>query len=232
MEPWIPPTSLPSTRSLREVVYDHLRDEMSRGTLKAGSFLDLDQLAARLMVSRTPLREALLHLESQGFVTVIPRKGFRLNPLTIDDIRHYFEIIGALEAATMKAVGQGLGPAELARMHELNGAMTEAVAAGDFSLYYDLNLAFHEVYLGRSDNQCLLDMIRSLKQRLYDWPRREGFVKAWEEDSVENEHERLIQLLEAGAIEEAGDYLQKVHWSFELQQPYIQAYFFASQGNR
>jgi hypothetical protein len=57
-------------------------------------------------------------------------------------------------------------------------------------------------------------------------------VKAWEEDSVQNEHEGLIQLLEAGAIEEAGDYLQKVHWSFELQQPYIRAYFFASQGNR
>jgi DNA-binding GntR family transcriptional regulator len=117
-------------------------------------------------------------------------------------------------------------------MHELNGAMNEAVATGDFNLYYDLNLAFHEVYLGRSDNHCLLGMIRSLKQRLYDWPRREGFVKAWEEDSVQNEHERLIQLLEAGAIEEAGDYLQKVHWSFELQQPYIRAYFFASQGNR
>lgn len=231
MESWIPPSSAPPTRSLREEVYDHLRDEMSRGTLKAGSFLDLDRLAARLMVSRTPLREALLHLETQGFVTVIPRKGFRLNPLSIDDIRHYFEIIGALESATMKAVGRGLGPDDIARMHELNGAMVEAVAAGDFNLYYDLNLAFHEVYLGKSDNHCLLGMIRSLKQRLYDWPRREGFVKAWEEDSVQTEHERLIQLLEAGAIEEAGDYLQKVHWSFELQQPYIQAYFFASQGN-
>ena len=229
MEPWIPPTSAPLTRSLREEVYDHLRNEMSCGGLQPGSFLDLDQLAEKLKVSRTPLREALLHLEAQGFVTVIPRKGFRLNPLTIDDIRHYFEIIGALESSTMKSVGHGLGPADITRMHELNAAMKEAVATSDFSLYYDLNLAFHEIYLNRSDNQCLLGMIRSLKQRLYDWPRREGFVKAWEEDSIRNEHETLIRLLERGEIDEAGDYLQKVHWSFELQQPYIQAYFFASQ---
>ena len=232
MDSWIPPTTAPLTRSLREEVYDHLRDEMSCGGLQPGAFLDLDQLAEKLKVSRTPLREALLHLETQGFVTVIPRKGFRLNPLSIDDIRHYFEIIGALESSTMKSVGQGLGPEDIRRMHELNAAMKEAVATSDFNLYYDLNLAFHEVYLSRSDNHCLLGMIRSLKKRLYDWPRREGFVKAWEEDSIQNEHESLISLLERGAIDEAGDYLQKVHWSFELQRPYILAYFFASQGQK
>ena len=220
------------TRSLREQVYEFLRDEMNRGELQPGAFLDLNAIAGRLGVSRTPLREALLQLETQGFVTVLPRKGFRLNALSMDDIRHFFEIIGALEAATVMRVGHGLGPADIARMRQLNAAMMAAVAAGDFRLYYELNTAFHEVYLGRSDNQYLLGTIRSLKQRLYDWPRREGFVRAWEEDSIQNEHERLIGLLERGAVAEAADYLQHVHWSFELQQPYIQAYFFASQGVR
>jgi DNA-binding GntR family transcriptional regulator len=232
MEPLAPTNSAPLNRSLREEVYDYLRNEMNRGGLQPGAFLDLNQLAKKLGVSRTPLREALLHLETLGFVTVLPRKGFRLNPLSLDDIRHYFEIIGALESATMKSVGHELGAADIALMHQLNASMTEAVAANDFALYYDLNLAFHEVYLGRSDNHDLLGIIRSLKQRLYDWPRREGFVKAWEEDSIQNEHENLIRILERGAVNEAADYLQNVHWSFKLQQPYIQAYFFASQGNK
>jgi DNA-binding GntR family transcriptional regulator len=226
------PANTPWTRSLREEVYDHLRDGMSRGNLQPGSFLDVVELAKKLGVSRTPLREALLHLETQGFVTVLPRKGFRLNPLSIDDIRHYFQIVGALESAVMKEVGHGLGPEDIALMHRLNTSMTEAVASSDFRLYYELNLAFHEVYLGRSDNRYLLGVIRSLKQRLYDWPRREGFVKAWEEDSIRIEHEELICLLERGAISEAADYLQNVHWSFKLQQAYINSYFFASQGNR
>lgn len=131
----------------------------------------------------------------------------------------------------MLTVGPSLGPADLARMRELNVAMAESVAANDFTRYYDTNLAFHEVYLGRSQNRQLLEMIRSLKQRLYDWPRREGFVKAWEQESIHVEHERLLLLLEMGAIEEAAAYLQHVHWSFKLQEPYIHAYFFASQGS-
>lgn len=231
MEPRVPPFSTTQNRSLREEVYDYLRNEMNRGGLQPGSFLDLDHLAKRIGVSRTPLREALLHLETQGFVTVLPRRGFRLNPLSLEDIRNYFEIIGALESATMLSVGRNLVPADIAHMRQLNLAMADAVAANDFTRYYELNLAFHEVYLGRSSNQQLLDMIRSLKQRLYDWPRREGFVKAWEEESIQVEHERLLQFLEQGAIEDAAAYLQHVHWSFQLQEPYLHAYFFASQGS-
>ena len=231
MEHRVPPFSTTPNRSLREAVYDYLRNEMNRGGLQPGSFLDLNVLAKRIGVSRTPLREALLHLEIQGFVTVLPRKGFRLNPLSLDDIRNYFEIIGALESATMLGVGPCLTPDDVARMRQLNQAMAEAVAANDFTTYYELNVTFHEVYLGRSSNPQLLDLIRSLKKRLYDWPRREGFVKAWEEESIHVEHEALLGFLERGAIEEAAAYLQHVHWSFKHQEAYIHAYYFASQGS-
>jgi DNA-binding GntR family transcriptional regulator len=202
---------------------------MNQGDLQPDAFLDLNAIAQRLGISRTPLREALLQLETQGFVTVLPRRGFRLNRLTLDDIRHYYEILGALESATLKQHGAALLAGDVERMRELNAAMAAAVAAGDFDRYYDLNLAFHEVYLGLSDNRALLALVRSLKQRLYDWPRRSGFVKAWEEHSVAAEHARFLELLGRGAIREAADYLQDVHWSFKVQEHFIQAYYFASQ---
>ena len=216
------------TRSLREQVYDFLRAEMARGGLKAGAFLDLNELATRLGVSRTPLREALLHLESQGFVTVLPRRGFRLNALTLDDIRHFYEIIGALEAAVLRGVGRSLGPADFARMRALDAAMTEAVAARDFDRYYAANLAFHDVYLRRGDNVRLVSQVHLLKQRLYDWPRRETMVQAWEQHSVV-EHEDFLQLLEHGAVDEAAKHLQDVHWSFAVQERFIHAYYFAGR---
>lgn len=216
------------TRSLREQVYEYLRDEMSRGGLQPGAFLDLNDLAQRLGISRTPLREALLQLESQGFVTVLPRRGFRLNPLTLDDIRHYYEIIGALEAATLRHFGASLGPEDFARMRELDVAMNQAVAASDFDTYYELNLAFHDVYLGRSDNKRLLAQVRLLKQRLYDWPRREGMVQSWEQHSM-TEHERFIRLLEEGRIPEAAAFVEDVHWSFQVQEKYIHDYYFSTQ---
>ncbi len=221
-----PPVPVLETRSLREQVYDYLREEMAGGGIQPGEFIDLNALAARLGVSRTPLREALLHLESQGFVSVLPRRGFRLNALTLDDIRHFYEIIGALEAAALRSVGPSLGPADFARMRQLDTAMAEAVAARDFDKYYAANLAFHDVYLRRSDNARLVAQVHLLKQRLYDWPRRERMVQAWEQHSVV-EHEDFVRLLEQGAFQDAAAHLQDVHWSFTVQERFIHAYYFA-----
>ncbi|MDO8835782.1 MAG: GntR family transcriptional regulator [Vicinamibacterales bacterium] len=222
-------SALLQTRSLREQVYEYLRDQMATGGLQPGAFLDLNQLAARLGISRTPLREALLHLESQGFVTILPRRGFRLNALTLDDIRHYYEIIGALEAAALRSVGPAFGPSDFARMRALDAAMTAAVAERDFDRYYEANLAFHDVYLRRSDNSRLVAQVHLLKQRLYDWPRRENMVQAWEQHSVV-EHEEFLQLLERGDVAGAAAHLQDVHWSFAVQERFIHAYYFADHG--
>lgn len=219
------PTAPLHTRSLREQVYEYLRDQMARGGLQPGAFLDLPDLASRLGVSRTPLREALLHLESQGFVTVLPRRGFLLNPLTLDDIRHFYEIIGALEAAAITSVGRLLGPDDFARMRALDAEMAEAVAVRDFDRYYAANLAFHDTYLLRSDNRRLVAQVHLLKQRLYDWPRRRAMLQAWERHSVV-EHEEFLRLLEAGQIDRAAAHLRDVHWSFAVQKPFIDAYYF------
>ena len=214
------------TRSLREQVYNYLRAEMASGGLKPGVFIDLNELASRLGVSRTPLREALLNLESQGFVTILPRRGFRLNELTLDDIRHFYEIIGALEAAALRDVGYSLTDEDFAQMRALDVEMNVAVAARDFDRYYVANLAFHDTYLCRSTNARLVAQVHLLKQRLYDWPRRAAMVQAWEQHSV-TEHEDLLALLALGDIDAAADHLQHVHWSFTVQEPFIHAYYFA-----
>ena len=223
--------SLLHTRSLREQVYDYLRAEMASGGLQPGAFLDLNELADRLGVSRTPLREALLHLERQGFVTVLPRRGFQLNELSLDDIRHFYEIIGALEASALRTIGYTLTSADFLHMRALDDAMKVAVTARDFDRYYAANLAFHDVYLERSDNARLVAQVHLLKQRLYDWPRRESMMQAWEEHSVV-EHEDFLALLERGNIEAAADHLQHVHWSFTVQERFIHAYYFAARPQR
>lgn len=214
------------TRTLRAQVYDVLREEMGRGALQPGGFLDLNGLAGRLGISRTPLREALLQLANEGFVTVLPRRGFRINALGRDDIRHFYEILGALEGAALKLAAPALGPPEFARMRELNRGMAAAVEAEDFDRYYALNLAFHDVVLDRCDNTRMVGQIRLLKQRLYDWPRRAGMVRSWEEHSV-GEHEAFLHLLEQGRVAEAAAHLQDVHWSFQVQERFIHAYYFA-----
>lgn len=207
-------------------MYEHLRSEMARGGLVEGSFLEVDAIAAEVGVSRTPLREALLQLAHEGFVTILPRRGFLIEPLTADDIRHFYQIIGALEAAALRSVGGLLTPHHLAAMRRLNEEMARALEADDFDAYYALNLAFHDTWLALSDNERLKAQVASLKRRLYDWPRRRGFVKAWEERSIRGEHERLLALLEAGDVDGAARHLQDVHWSFDAQAAFIRDYYF------
>jgi DNA-binding GntR family transcriptional regulator len=215
-------------KSLREQVYDHLRLLLNRGDLRPGVFLDQKALEARLGVSRTPLRDALLQLESEGFVTILPRRGVEVRPLTRDDIRHLYEIVGALEGAALLAAFPRLGRAEAAALARLNREMKRAVEAGDFDRYYDRNLAFHDVFLDRCDNERLVRLVRNLKQRLYDWPRRRGFVKAWELASV-REHAAFARLVAKGEARAAADHLRDVHWSYAVQQRFVEQYYFADE---
>lgn len=212
-------------RSLRQQVYEYLRDAINRGELDAGSFLDQKQLAETLGISKTPLRDALIQLETEGFVSILPRRGVVVNRLTLEDIRHLYEIIGALEGAALVSVGDRLDEAHFEQMHSLNAEMVEAVQAGDFDTYYARNVAFHQVFLILSGNRSLLRQVENAKHRLYDFPRRSQFLPEWELASTK-EHAALLQLLEAGDLRGAADYLRDVHWSFEVQQPFILQYYF------
>jgi DNA-binding GntR family transcriptional regulator len=215
-------------KSLREQVYEHLRQLLNRGELRPGALLDLDALEARLGVSRTPLRDALLQLESEGFVEILPRRGVRVRALAHEDVRHLYEMIGALEGAALLAASPRLGPPEAAALRRLNREMKRAVEAGDFDRYYERNLAFHDVFLGLCDNERLVRLVRTLKQRLYDWPRRRGFVKAWERASV-GEHTAFARLVARGEARAAADHLRDVHWSYAVQERFIEAYYFAAE---
>lgn len=217
------------TRSLREQVYDYLRGEMARGGMQPGAFLDLNALAARLGISRTPLRDALLQLEVEGFVEILPRRGFRLKPLGPEEIRNLYEIVGALESAALVLAGPRIGREGIEAMHAANAAMREAVEAEDFERFYAQNLAFHAVFLHACGNPRLVALADSLKQRLYDWPRRRGMVKDWEARSV-LEHARLLELLEQGDYQAAAAHQRDVHWSYAVQEAFLKVYYAVEQG--
>lgn len=213
-----------SVVSLRQQVYDYLRGQMNSGELSPGSAINLGEMSARFGISRTPLREALLQLETEGFVTIYPRKGIVVNPLTESDIRHTYEVIGALEASVVFNEREKITSVETGRMRRLNGLMRESLDRNDFTTFYVHNIAFHNVYLDLTDNSGLVRAVMTLKQRLYDFPRRKGFVKEWETAST-GEHEHFIKLLESGDAKGASDYMRDVHWSFDVQKPWIRRYY-------
>lgn len=222
--PASPAKPILQTRSLREQVYDYLRGEMASGGMQPGAFLDLNALARELGISRTPLRDALLQLEVEGFVEILPRRGFRLKPLDLEEIRNIYQIVGALESAALATAGPRLGKAGLASMKAENEAMDKAIRADDYEAFFAHNLAFHGLFLEASGNPRMAALVHSLKRRLYDWPRRKVFLKSWEERSI-REHARLLQLMGRGKFEEAAAFHRDVHWSFEVQESFVRVYY-------
>ena len=218
------PTMPLNRTSLREQVYEILRDQLDTGDLKPGSVIRQDEIAQKLGVSRTPLREALLRLELEGFVIIKPRSGILVRRLTEQTIRNLYQMIGALEASVLVTESAALTDEKIARMRTHNEEGRAALAADDFESYYAANLALHDGYLQLSNNRELVHSVAAMKQRLYDFPRKRTFVKEWELASVD-EHEEIISHLEAGDFAWAAEIVRDVHWSFEVQKDFIRSYY-------
>jgi DNA-binding GntR family transcriptional regulator len=211
-------------KSLKEQVYEYLSGQLEKGEIRPGTTLNLDKTSQKLGVSRTPLRDALLQLEMEGFVSILPRRGVIINHLTLQDIRSYYEIIGALESTALLAAFEKMSCSQIKRMYDLNSEMEKAIEQDNFNQYYQKNLKFHNIFLDLYGNPNLAKIVNTLKRRLYDFPRQEGFVKQWEQASI-GEHKEFVRLIEQGKKEEAANYIRDVHWSFEVQEKFIKRYY-------
>ena len=224
----MPKKSILNLASLKDQVYDYIRQQMKSGRLKPGDSIDMNAFSRRLGVSKTPLRDALIRLEMEGFVRILPRRGVIVNQLTTQDIRDYYQILGALESTAVIAAGPHLGEPEIRRMTKLNEDMRRALERDDFNAYYEKNLEFHDIFLTLSGNRQLRRTAEILKKRLYDFPRRAGYVKQWEEHSIK-EHAELIGLIAAKKFLEAANFIRDIHWSFAVQEKFVHMYYEGDQ---
>ncbi len=210
-------------KSLREQVYQFLRDEMHAGRLLPDTTLNLNAISQRLGISKTPLRDALLKLEVEGFVTILPRRGVIINALTLEDVRNFYQIVGALEGAVVEEVFPLLDSSHISALRQITADMREALRRDDFDHYYALNIRFHDVFLDLSANKALHPLIMPMKQRLYDFQRR-PYVKDWEFRNCQ-EHDTFIDAIKAGDAVEAARLMRDVHWSFEVQEGFIREFY-------
>ncbi|MFO7710010.1 MAG: GntR family transcriptional regulator [Desulfobacterales bacterium] len=212
-------------KSLREQVYDYIRDELSQGNLTPGMTIDLNMISRKLGISKTPLRDALLQLDTEGFVTISPRRGIFVNRLRLEDIRDCYEIIGALESTAILSVIDTIQPLHIEKMKILNRALKADLQQEDYTAYYQRNLLFHGVFLDLSHNIPLKRIILPLKQRLYDFPRR-GYIKEWELRNC-RDHDRLIDAFKKSDRKAAVAVWRDVHWSFTKQEKFIRRFYFS-----
>jgi DNA-binding GntR family transcriptional regulator len=209
--------------SLSDQVYNHLRRQMNRGDLLPGSTINIGEIANQLGISKTPLRDALIHLELEGFVTILPRRGVKVNKLTIEDVQQAYDAIGLAEGFIVRQCIDKFTSAHIQALEALNLQMREDINSEDFTKLFEHNLTFHNIYLDVSSNEMLKKFILPIKHRLYDFPRK-NYIKEWELRNC-GEHDKFISYLKDGDGKRAASILQDTHWSFEVQKDFIFTFY-------
>ena len=204
-------------------MYHFFWQQMQNGVLAPGTAINLNEVSEKLGISKTPLRDALIQLETEGFVTILPRRGIIVNTLSLNDIKSYYEILGALESSALLSVFDKIKNKHIELMEDLNAEQLEALNNREYEHYYRLNIAFHDVFLNLSDNDILRKMLMPIKRRLYDFPRRK-FKLEWELINID-EHDRLITCLKKGNRNGAASVIKDEHWSFDYHQKYLRKFY-------
>ena len=152
--------------SLAQQVADRLRQEIHDTSLRPGDRLDEQELATRLGVSRTPVREALRHLAAQGLVEMRSRRGCSVARLTIEDQRDIFPIMARLEGWVAHLVAAHAGAGDLEALEALHERLERLAAAGDTSRYWDTNYDFHMALQAIAGNRWLQELLGGLRGKL------------------------------------------------------------------
>ncbi|RIK07040.1 MAG: GntR family transcriptional regulator [Acidobacteria bacterium] len=159
----IPTTAIVSRRSAREQVFERLREWIEDGTLRPGETIRDIEIAKRLGLSRTPVREALQQLVQLGVVETEPGKVTRVTVLTGDDAALIYPPLGALHAVAAERAAGALADDDLVSMEEANDLMLAAAQAHDVVAARELDYRFHGIIIRRACNPFLETAIDALQ---------------------------------------------------------------------
>lgn len=187
---------------LRDVVFNTLRQAILRGELKPGERLMEIQLANKLGVSRTPIREALRKLELEGLVNMVPRKGAEVADITEKSLRDVLEVRKALEELSVQLACEKITEEEIEELKRAAERFKDTLDDQDVTKIAEADVAFHDVIYTATDNQKLILLLNNLREQMYRY-RVEYLKKEEAYPQLIAEHEELIDNISKRNKEEA-----------------------------
>ncbi|MCI9074761.1 MAG: GntR family transcriptional regulator [Dorea sp.] len=189
---------------LRDVVFHTLRQAILKGDLKPGERLMEIQLAKKLGVSRTPIREAIRKLELEGLVLMIPRKGAEVAEITEKNLRDVLEVRGALEKLAVQLACDQITKAQIHELREAAGAFREALTSGNVTEIAEADEHFHDLINLATGNQKLIQLLNNLREQMYRY-RVEYLKNEAVYPQLLSEHDSLIRAIEKRQREQAAE---------------------------
>lgn len=177
---------------LRDVVFNTLREAILRGDLVPGERLMELQLASKLGVSRTPIREAIRMLEQEGLAITIPRKGAIVAGMTEKDMQDVLEIREALEELSVQVACDKITDEEIEELRKNMKSFEHSLGNGDLKEMAQADVEFHDVIYRATDNPKLISMLNNLREQMYRY-RVEYLKNPQNHDQLLKEHESIYE---------------------------------------
>ncbi|MHB1134696.1 MAG: GntR family transcriptional regulator [Chloroflexota bacterium] len=146
--------------SLPEQAYRAIRTMILDMRLLPGERLVLRELAERLQMSRTPVREALVRLSSEGLVETVPKRGMRVAVPTDVATREIYHVVAGLEGQAAKLAAETAAPDVVRQLEEAAAALERVAAEGDLAGWPEADQAFHDLLLEAAGNGHMRDLMR------------------------------------------------------------------------
>lgn len=193
---------------LRDVVFNTLRQAILRGELKPGERLMEIQLANKLGVSRTPIREAIRKLELEGLVLMIPRKGAEVAEITEKSLLDVLEVRRALEELAVKLACDRMTKEQMQQLKEAAKEFEETLKLNDVTKFAEADVKFHDVIFMATDNPRLIQLLNNFREQMYRF-RVEYLKRRQYHHILIAEHEEIIERIEKHQKEEAAEIVRK-----------------------
>ena len=185
------------------MVAARLRELIFYGELRPGTKIDQDELAEQLGVSKLPVREALITLETEGIVDNLPRRGAYVAPLSRTDVRDHYNVFGMVSGLAAARAATALSAEQLEALEELAGQME---SSDSLSEQEELNFRFHRIINraggSRRLRSVLLLLGRSLPTRFF------GFTPGWGE-VAHRDHREILRAFHARDEQAARSAMEK-----------------------
>jgi DNA-binding GntR family transcriptional regulator len=199
---------LASPKSLHDEVLARLRDYIVEGNLEDGARIPERELSLRFGISRTPLREALKVLASEGLIELLPNRGARVRTMRAEDIREVFDMIGGLEALAGRLACEQISEAEIAEIEALHHEMYGFYLRRNLHDYFRCNQAIHQKIVDAARNNALRLAYATLGSQIQRFRYTANLATSrdrWAE--AVREHESILDALRRRAGDELSDIL-------------------------
>lgn len=181
---------------LRDVVFNTLRKAILSGDLKPGERLMEKQLAEKMGVSRTPIREAIRKLELEGFVVMVPRKGAQVADITEKDIQDVLEVRGALEGLAVRLACENMNEEDLNHLKQAMNGFSKASKNEDIDIMIEKDVEFHDIIFKATKNEKLIQIVNNLREQIHRY--RVAYLKSFDDlRAIEEEHEQIVHAIES-----------------------------------